>query len=265
MCSTCGCGGAGEDGHGHGHGHAHEHEHAHGDACVRVGVVRPAGAPSRIVRLERDLLGRNDELATRNRAELQSAGILALNLMSSPGAGKTTLLVRTLEHLRGQFLLGVVEGDQETSLDANRIRRTGAPAVQVNTGAACHLDAAMVARAMSDLPPLPGGVLFVENVGNLVCPAAFDLGEAKRVVIASVTEGEDKPLKYPNMFARADLLVVTKSDLLPHLTFDLPLFLERAGRVKPGLECLVVSAHTGEGLDAWYAWIHRTRTEVEAP
>ena len=276
MCSTCGCGGAGEEretesGHGHAHAHGHDHDHdhahdpAHGHSHGHVHVVRPVGAPLRIVELERDLLGKNDGLAAKNRLALRGSGTVALNLMSSPGSGKTTLLVRTLEHLRGALLVGVVEGDQETSLDAERIRSTGAPAVQVNTGSACHLDAAMVARAMHELPPLPGGVLFVENVGNLVCPAAFDLGETKRVVIASVTEGEDKPLKYPNMFARADLLVVTKSDLLPHLSFDLPLFLRRAAEVKPGLESIVVSAKTGEGLDAWYAWIHRIRAEVGAP
>jgi len=264
--------------HGHEHEHEHEHGHRHGhgehDHVMADGtvvrhmhdhVVRPAAAPMRIVKLERDLLGKNDELAAKNRAALRKAGTVALNLMSSPGSGKTTLLVRTLEHLRGKLPLGVVEGDQETSIDADRIRSSGAPAIQVNTGAACHLDAAMVARAMHELPPLPLGVLFIENVGNLVCPAAFDLGETKRVVIASVTEGEDKPLKYPNMFARADLLLVTKSDLLPHLAFDLPLFLKRAAEVRPGLESLVVSARTGEGLDAWYAWIHRVRAEAGAP
>jgi hydrogenase nickel incorporation protein HypB len=229
--------------------HTHDHDHA----------VRPAEAPSRLVRLERDLLEKNDRLAAENRAVLARSQTLALNLMSSPGSGKTTLLVRTLEHLRGKLPVAVIEGDQETSLDADRIRGTGAPAVQVNTGKACHLDASMVARAMGELPTVERGVLFIENVGNLVCPASFDLGEGRRVVIASVTEGEDKPLKYPHMFARADLLLVTKSDLLPHLSFDLPLFLRRAAQVRPGVESLVVSARTGEGMDSWYAWIERTR------
>ena len=281
MCATCGCSGTQanehehdahghEHEHAHGHGHEHEHEHdehehVHADGRVlrhlHAGVVRPAAAESRLVRVERDLLDRNDALAADNRRALAAQNALALNLMSSPGAGKTTLLVRTLEHLRGELPLAVIEGDQETSLDAQRIRDAGAPAVQVNTGAACHLDAAMVARAMGRLPPLPGGVLFIENVGNLVCPASFDLGESLRVVIASVTEGEDKPLKYPQMFARADVLVVTKSDLLPHLIFDLDLFLRRASHVRPGVPAIVLSATTGEGMDAWYAFLERARRE----
>lgn len=256
-----------DDGHPHA-AHAHPHdepEHAHVLADGRVlrhthaASVRPAAAEPRIVRVERDLLEKNGALAAENRRALAAEGALALNLMSSPGAGKTTLLVRTLEHLRGAHPLAVIEGDQETSLDAQRIRDAGAPAVQVNTGAACHLDAAMVARAMRCLPPLAGGVLFIENVGNLVCPAAFDLGEALRVVICSVTEGEDKPAKYPQMFARADLLVVTKSDLLPHLRFDLDLFLRRASQVRPGVPAIVLSATTGEGMDGWYAFIDRAR------
>jgi hydrogenase nickel incorporation protein HypB len=281
MCATCGCSGTHDHGHEHPPGHEHAHAHAHADTehehvladgrvlrHAHAGVVRQAAPEPRLVRVERDLLERNDALAAENRRALAGQKVLALNLMSSPGAGKTSLLVRTLEHLRGAAPLAVIEGDQETSLDAQRIRDAGAPAVQVNTGAACHLDAAMVARAMGRLPPLTGGVLFIENVGNLVCPASFDLGESLRVVIASVTEGEDKPLKYPQMFARADLLVVTKSDLLPHLAFDLDLFLRRASQVRPGVPAIVLSALTGEGMDAWYAFLERARralAEGDAP
>jgi hydrogenase nickel incorporation protein HypB len=274
MCATCGCGALEAHdpaGAAHAHGpdaghleHAHpladggaEHEHHLPDGTVLR--HRHDGVASRLVRLEHDLLARNDEVADANRARLRAAGTLALNLMSSPGAGKTSLLVRTLEALAGAVPVAVVEGDQETSLDADRIRATGTPAVQVNTGKACHLDANMVARALSSLPALPSGILFVENVGNLVCPAAFDLGESCRVVIVSVTEGEDKPLKYPHMFARADLLLVTKVDLLPHVGLDLPLLLERARQIRPGLETLLLSSRTGEGLDAWLAWLERTR------
>lgn len=209
---------------------------------------------ARLIQVERDLLSRNDRIAAQNRAAFAQDRTRTLNLMSSPGAGKTTLLVATLRRLAGTPV-GVIEGDQATSLDAERIRAAGAPAVQVNTGAGCHLDAAMVARARSRLPALHGGVLFIENVGNLVCPAAFDLGESRRVVIVSVTEGEDKPLKYPAMFASAHLVVVTKIDLLPHLELDVPMLVQNLDRVAPGVPHLEVSARTGAGLDAWCAWI----------
>lgn len=251
MCTTCGCGGgeAVVEGarvapqHDHTHQHEHEHEHTHEHTHA-----------ARLVRVERDLLAHNASVASANRAAFQHDRTLALNLMSSPGAGKTTLLVATLGRLRDTSV-GVIEGDQATSLDADRIRAAGAPAVQVNTGAGCHLDAGMIARARGRLPALTDGVLFIENVGNLVCPAAFDLGEARRVVIVSVTEGEDKPLKYPAMFASADLVLITKVDLLPHLDLDLPLLVRNLDRVSPGLRHLLVSARTGEGLDAWCAWI----------
>jgi hydrogenase nickel incorporation protein HypB len=269
MCAVCGCGTTDTKAHTHvlEDGTVVQHTHAHTGGLGPHGEHHePAGAaaaelPSRLVRLELDLLESNDLRAKANRALFRANGTLTLNLMSSPGAGKTTLLVRTLGALREAHAVGVIEGDQETSLDADRIRATGAPAVQVNTGKACHLDAAMVARALTQLPELTSGLLFIENVGNLVCPAAFDLGEGKRVVIVSVTEGEDKPLKYPQMFARADLLLVTKSDLLPHVGIDLPLLLRRAAEVNPHVESLVVSARTGEGMDAWYAWLARVRTE----
>jgi len=264
MCATCGCGVDVVHTHDHAHGEGHTHDHAHGDGHTHDHAHAVASAPfvlapepplpSRRLRLERDLLALNDSVAAANRLALARQRTLALNLMSSPGAGKTTLLVATLRRLEGTPV-GVIEGDQATSLDADRIRAAGAPAVQVNTGAGCHLEAGMVARALERLPPLPDGVLFIENVGNLVCPAAFDLGEGRRVVVVSVTEGEDKPLKYPAMFAGADLLVVTKVDLLPHLDVDLPLLVANLDRVAPGVPHLPVSARTGQGMDAWCAWI----------
>jgi len=212
-------------------------------------------APARLVRVERDILAANDALAADNRARFAARGILALNLVSSPGSGKTTLLTRTLADLAGQVPLAVIEGDQHTTLDADRIRATGVPALQINTGKGCHLDADMVGRAVTTLDPGDGTVLFIENVGNLVCPAGFDLGEAHKVVILSVTEGEDKPLKYPDMFAAADLMVLTKIDLLPHLSFDVERCLGYARRVKPSLEVRQVSALEGQGLTSWYDWI----------
>ena len=181
--------------------------------------------------------------------------MFALNFVSSPGSGKTSLLVRAIEALKGRMAVTVIEGDQQTSNDAERIRATGAPAIQINTGKGCHLDAHMVGHALETLAPPPGSALFIENVGNLVCPAAFDLGEAHKVVVLSVTEGEDKPLKYPDMFAAADLLLLNKSDLLPHLDFDVGACLANALRVNPRLQTLIVSAKTGEGLAAFVAWI----------
>lgn len=215
----------------------------------------PGLSQERIVRIERDILGKNNARAAQNRARLADKGVLALNLVSSPGSGKTTLLVRAIEDLKGRFAIAVVEGDQQTSNDAARIRATGAPAVQINTGKGCHLDAHMVGHALDDLPLEGGGLLFIENVGNLVCPAAFDLGEAHKVVVLSTTEGEDKPAKYPDMFAAADLMLLNKADLLPHLDFDVGACLAAALRVNPRLQTLVVSARTGEGLAAFYAWI----------
>ena len=181
--------------------------------------------------------------------------MFALNFVSSPGSGKTSLLVKTIEALKGRMAVAVIEGDQQTSNDAERIRATGAPAIQINTGKGCHLDAHMVGHALETLAPPPGSALFIENVGNLVCPAAFDLGEAHKVVVLSVTEGEDKPLKYPDMFAAADLMLLNKSDLLPHLDFDVGACLANALRVNPRLQTLIVSAKTGEGLAAFVAWI----------
>jgi hydrogenase nickel incorporation protein HypB len=209
----------------------------------------------RIVRIERDILSKNDAYARQNRAFFATQGVLALNFVSSPGSGKTTLLVRTINDLLGKIPVAVIEGDQQTSNDAERIRETGAPAIQINTGKGCHLDAHMVGHALETLALKKGAALFIENVGNLVCPAAFDLGEAHKIVVLSVTEGEDKPLKYPDMFAAADLMLLNKSDLLPHLSFDSGKCLAYALKVNPNLQTLVVSAQTGAGMEAFYAWI----------
>ncbi len=278
MCGVCGCGNGAEHGQSHEHvgpdgqvyRHVHEaaHSHAqddaaHGNTHDARGLVRldsgPAGtevpgvSQGRLVRIQQDILGKNNELAAANRERFRRAGSFVVNLMSSPGSGKTTLLVRTLRELPG-LELAVIEGDQQTSLDADRIRATGVAAVQVNTGKGCHLDAAMVGRALTQVKP-PRGVLFIENVGNLVCPAGFDLGETKKVVVVSVTEGEDKPLKYPDMFAAADVVLVNKADLLPHLAFDVALLEQNVRRVRPGAPVLRVSATTGEGVGAWLSWL----------
>ncbi len=213
--------------------------------------------------IEQDILAANAAQAANNRAHLAAHGMLALNLVSSPGSGKTTLLVATIERLAAEagaeagknYPVAVIEGDQQTSRDADRIRATGVPAVQVNTGKGCHLDARMVARALDVLPHEQGGFLLIENVGNLVCPAPFDLGEAHKVVILSVTEGEDKPLKYPDMFRAADLMLLNKCDLLPYLDFDVAQAEAFARQVNPQLRILRVSATTGEGMDAWLAWL----------
>ncbi|HNI24095.1 MAG TPA: hydrogenase nickel incorporation protein HypB [Plasticicumulans sp.] len=223
----------------------------HGPAGVHVGGVEQG----RLVQLEIDILAKNNDFAARNRRWFAAHGVQALNLVSSPGSGKTTLLCATIRRLAGERALAVIEGDQQTANDAERIRATGAPAVQINTGKGCHLDADMIARALPRLPLAAGTLLFIENVGNLVCPAAFDLGEAAKVAILSVTEGEDKPLKYPDIFAAASLVLLNKSDLLPHLDFDLEYALDCLRRVNPRAPVLSVSAKTGEGLDAWLAWL----------
>jgi len=269
MCTICGCGtddaadpGGGEHAHHH-HAHTHTHsdpqhapeKHAIDFGKGLAGVHIPGMTQARAIRIERDILSKNDALAAANRARLIEAGVFALNLVSSPGSGKTSLLVRAIADLKDRWPIAVIEGDQQTSRDADRIRAAGAPAVQINTGKGCHLDAHMVGHALDHLPSLPGSLLFIENVGNLVCPAAFDLGEAHKVVILSMTEGEDKPLKYPGMFAAADLMLLNKSDLLPHLDFDVDSCLAAALRANPRLQVLIVSARTGEGLGAFYAWI----------
>ena len=212
-----------------------------------------------MVQIEQDILGKNNEYAADNRRYFTEQGILALNLVSSPGSGKTTLLTRTIDDLKAELSCAVIEGDQQTSNDAERIRATGVRAIQVNTGKGCHLDGHMVGHALQSLAPQPGSLLFIENVGNLVCPAAFDLGEAHKVAILSVTEGEDKPIKYPDMFAAAHLMILNKIDLLPYLDFDVDKCIDYARRVNPGIQVLQVSARSGEGLDNWYQWLRVTR------
>lgn len=216
--------------------------------------AKTAEEGQRIVKLEQDILHKNDSHAQHNRSHFRQRKILALNLVSSPGSGKTTLLVRTLLALSGQPL-AVIEGDQQTAQDADRIRATGVPAVQINTGKGCHLDAQMVGRALQEVPSPDGGMLFIENVGNLVCPAGFDLGEAAKVVVLSVTEGEDKPLKYPDMFRAAGLMLLNKCDLLPYLTFDVEKAEGYARRVNPSLRIIRISAETGEGMAEWIDWL----------
>jgi hydrogenase nickel incorporation protein HypB len=246
MCTTCGCGGEAKlDGEPHSHPHPLDH-----------GAPRPG---RRRLSLEQSLLAKNDALAALNRQAFLERGILALNLVSSPGSGKTTLLEQTILRLRDRVPVVVIEGDQQTSQDADRIRAAGAPVVQINTGKGCHLDAHMVGHALDSLSPAEGAVLMIENVGNLICPAAFDLGEAHKVVILSVTEGEDKPLKYPDMFAAADLMLLNKVDLLPYLRFDVDRCLAFARRINPGIQILHVSAQTGEGMEAWLAWVEAGR------
>jgi hydrogenase nickel incorporation protein HypB len=259
------------DAHEHAHGpdgahdHGAHHDHAHGNAGARNGDLHyglgparahaPGLTQSRMVQIEQDILAQNDGYAEKNRALLRDRGVFAINLVSSPGAGKTTLLVRTIEALRDTVAVSVIEGDQQTTMDADRIRATGAPALQVNTGKGCHLDAAMIGRALDRLTPPDGSLLMIENVGNLVCPAGFDLGEAHKVVVLSVTEGEDKPLKYPDMFNAAHLMLLNKIDLLPHVQFDVERALVYARRVNPQIEILPVSATTGEGMGAWLEWL----------
>ncbi|MCH9669712.1 MAG: hydrogenase nickel incorporation protein HypB [Actinomycetia bacterium] len=245
MCATCGCGADGTAITPAGHAQPHEHPHGDPHHDVRTETIT----------LEQKVLAKNDLIADENRRWLAERDILALNMTSSPGAGKTTLLERTIADLGGQRPIAVIEGDQETLLDANRIRAAGARAVQINTGAGCHLDAEMVRRALETLDPQPGSLLFIENVGNLVCPAMFDLGEHCKVVVISVTEGADKPLKYPHMFAAAGLVVINKTDLLPYVDFDIDAFAGHARSLNAGVQILPISATRGDGLPDWCRWL----------
>lgn len=236
MCGVCGCS-----------GHVPERE-TDGAALFRR-------VPNDLIRIEKDILAKNDRYARENRARLSSAGVTAVNLVSSPGSGKTTLLVKTVEALKARLPVAVIEGDQQTSIDAERIRATGVPAVQINTGRGCHLDAHMVGHAMDSLPLERGSLLFIENVGNLVCPAGFDLGEEEKIVILSVTEGDDKPLKYPDAFAAAQTMVLSKIDLIPHVDFDPDRCVEHARAINPDLKVLSVSSRTGDGMEDWLEWL----------
>ena len=259
MCSVCGCGQTNDGHHIHDHKHHdHPHDHSHHDhhyGADSAGLSVAGFSQEHLIEIEQDILSKNDGYAEANRRWLADHCQLALNLVSSPGAGKTTLLVETLNRLARARPLGVIEGDQATTNDADRIRETGVPAIQINTGRGCHLDAHMVGHAFSDLALQDGGVVFIENVGNLVCPAAFDLGEAFKVVILSVTEGDDKPLKYPDMFAAADVMILSKIDLLPHVDFDADKAVERALRINPDLQVIRISARDGTGLQIWCDWI----------
>lgn len=278
MCESCGCSdgakatvinlrtGAraevGHDHHGAGH-HLHDHEpHGHDHSHAHGHDRHHHDTHGHTVELGQAILHKNNELAARNAAWFAGREILALNLVSSPGAGKTTLLERTVREHGEACKFYVIEGDQETVNDAQRIQDAGAPAVQVNTGTGCHLEADMVARALKELSPPFGSVLMIENVGNLVCPALFDLGERAKVAIISVTEGEDKALKYPHMFQASSLVLVNKIDLLPHLKFDIDLCVDNIRKVNPEAEILLTSASSGEGMDRWYRWIDQQSAAV---
>jgi hydrogenase nickel incorporation protein HypB len=254
MCTDCGCQPADPR-----HSHDHDHDHHPHDRGHQHHHDHPPQA--RTVRVEENLLALNDRLAERNRGRFSAFRLLALNLVSSPGSGKTSILERTLTDLRKELTFAVLEGDQQTANDAERIAATGVPVKQINTGAGCHLDAHMVGHGVDGFDLAATDVLMIENVGNLVCPASFDLGEDHKVAVLSVTEGEDKPLKYPHMFRAANLLLINKIDLLPHLRFDLEKCKDFARRVNPHIRILELSCHSGEGMEAWYAWL---REEVRS-
>ncbi len=273
MCMVCGCSDAQNvsctvpgahthehDGHTHDHEHSHEHphshthEHAHAPPTALHAVMH-----GRTIALEQEILAKNQALAERNPGWFEGRGVLALNLMSAPGSGKTSLLERTIQALQDEVRVYVVEGDQATTNDAERIRATGCAVIQVNTGTGCHLEADMLARGVQRLDPAPGSLVLIENVGNLVCPALFDLGERAKVVVLSVTEGEDKPAKYPHMFRACRLMLLNKIDLLPHVRFDVGRCVAYAREVNPDIEVLQVPAETGEGMEAWYNWLRHER------
>jgi hydrogenase nickel incorporation protein HypB len=280
MCMTCGCG-KGETligghalarkqnaggkmrykPHEENAAHSHSHEHMLSPDTIdygtgAAGTHAPGMSQSRMVKIERDILAKNNDYAGQNRRYFSEHGIFALNLVSSPGSGKTTLLVKTITALNGSLPLAVIEGDQQTDNDAARIRAAGAPALQINTGKGCHLDAHMVGQAVQRLGLKEDSLWLIENVGNLVCPSGFDLGEAHKVVIFSVTEGEDKPLKYPDMFRAADLMLLSKCDLLPYLDFDAELAVANARRVNPDIQVIRISASSGAGMAEWLGWIN---------
>jgi hydrogenase nickel incorporation protein HypB len=266
MCTTCGCSQpdsavtitkAGHHHHEHEHGHHHhdhEHDHAHGHS--HHDHHHSHQNDERELALEQDILQKNNLLAERNRGWFDAKGIFSVNLVSSPGSGKTTMLEETIKRIAKQQAVYVIEGDQQTMNDANRIQAAGAEAVQINTGKGCHLDSHMVHHALHDLRPQENSIVFIENVGNLVCPGLFDLGESSRVVVISVTEGDDKPLKYPTMFETSQLCVINKIDLLPYVNFDVAKAKEYALRINPNLKFVELSATTGEGFDEWLTWLN---------
>ncbi len=275
MCDTCGCGDSNElkihdrqpnhehnhsddHNHGHDHTHPHSHDHPHSHESVLFSHSHEVGT-KKLINLNVDILSDNNRLAQLNRKSFEERNVLCLNLVSSPGSGKTSILEKTIRALIASRKIFVIEGDQQTLLDADRIEKSGAPAIQINTGSGCHLDARMVDTAFNKLEVEPNSILFIENVGNLVCPALFDLGEFKRVVVISVTEGEDKPLKYPYMFQSSHLCLINKSDLLPYVDFNTDKTIEYARSLNPNLEFIIVSAKTGEGMDLWYEWLARQK------
>jgi hydrogenase nickel incorporation protein HypB len=283
MCETCGCGIPGEKAvirvpgeevkdngenlHEHGNGHFHSHYHNHDDGSDHHHSHyhesgsdhshdhEHIGSEGKKVQVETDILLANNLMAERNRGIFEAKNITVINLMSSPGSGKTSLLEKTIYELKDKIRLSVIEGDQQTMNDAERIKVTGVPVVQVNTGSGCHLDAEMINRAVKRLAPEDASVILIENVGNLVCPSLFDLGESSRVIVMSVTEGEDKPLKYPNMFRSATLCIMNKTDLLPYLDYDISKAIEYGHQVNPHLQFIKLSAKSGEGMQEWYEWL----------
>lgn len=258
MCGVCGCGEGHSHSHDHDHEHSHDHDHEHHNHHHDHDAEHshaPGLSQKRMVQIEQDILAKNNRYAAENRRYFGERGMLVLNLVSSPGSGKTTLLTETIARLKNDLDIAVIEGDQQTARDAERIRATGVPALQINTGKGCHLDAHRVGHALETLQPKDHSLLFIENVGNLVCPSAFDLGEAHKVVILSVTEGEDKPIKYPDMFHAADLMILNKTDLLPYLDFDTEQCIQYAKQVNPRIKILSLSAKTGEGMDSWLRWL----------
>ncbi len=274
MCTTCGCSDDAkatitdldtgkqvfmeDPAHHHHHDHDHDHNHHHHDHDhAHDHAHTHANMHGTTISLEQEILAKNDKLAERNRGWFEGRNILALNLVSSPGSGKTTLLEKTIRDLNDDLPISVVEGDQETVNDAARIKATGCRVVQINTGTGCHLEADMLARSLQELQPPMDSVVMIENVGNLVCPALFDLGEHCKVAILSVTEGEDKPAKYPHMFSAAKVMLLNKIDLLPHLNFDVDACIEYARSVNPHIKVMLVSATSGEGMDEWYSWLKK--------
>lgn len=268
MCDTCGCGQPGEavtiskpgdkkesvsdDHHSHDHDHVHHvgHSHDHHDHDHDSPEAR-----GRTIRVETDVLAANNLLAERNRGFFEAKGLFVLNMMSAPGSGKTTILERTISDLKDELNFSIIEGDQQSMNDAERISATNVPVVQINTGTGCHLDADMIKRSLNELELVDGGVVIIENVGNLVCPALFDLGEAHKVVIISVTEGEDKPIKYPHMFSVSDVCIINKTDLLPYVDYDISKAKDYALKVNHHLKFFEMSAKTGDGMDIWYDWL----------
>ncbi len=262
MCGICGCSQPNPNSTAHHHDHTHDHDH-HDDHSHdhdhhnhdHHDHKHSSHEAERLIKVEQDILSKNNLYADQNRAFFRQRGILALNLVSSPGAGKTTLLVETIKMLKDQLAIAVIEGDQQTDHDAERIRATGVPALQINTGRACHLDAHGIGHALMELGIKPNSLLAIENVGNLVCPSAFDLGEAHKVVVLSVTEGDDKPLKYPDMFHAADIMLINKIDLLPYVDFDVERCIEFARQVNPNLQIIQLSATKGENFKVWTDWL----------